>query len=29
LIRVMVEGSNADLVHKLTKSIADTVAAAI
>jgi phosphoglucosamine mutase len=28
LIRVMVEGSNADLVHKLTKNIADTVASA-
>jgi len=29
LIRVMVEGSNAALVQKLTKSIADTVASAI
>jgi phosphoglucosamine mutase len=29
LIRVMVEGSNAELVHKLTKNIADTVASAI
>lgn len=29
LIRVMVEGSNADLVHKLTRNIADTVASAI
>ncbi|MBT8130265.1 MAG: phosphoglucosamine mutase [Gammaproteobacteria bacterium] len=29
LIRVMVEGSNAALVHKLTKNIADTVASAI
>jgi phosphoglucosamine mutase len=28
LIRVMVEGSNAALVHKLTKNIADSVAAA-
>jgi phosphoglucosamine mutase len=29
LIRVMVEGSNAALVQKLTKNIADTVASAI
>jgi len=28
LIRVMVEGSDAELVHKLTRNIADTVAAA-
>jgi phosphoglucosamine mutase len=29
LIRVMVEGSNAALVQKLTKNIADTVASAV
>jgi phosphoglucosamine mutase len=29
LIRVMVEGSNAALVQKLTRNIADTVASAI